>query len=80
MSVKMSIQVIVILEQVKKNQLALIIVEFVLEFDNRILTLQNEFHQFRLNILNISRVFKCKVNHIRRIVNLLSFIQTIESL
>lgn len=75
----MCIEVIMVFKQVQQNKLTLIVIKFILQLNHWLFTLQYKFSQFNLDILNISKVFKSKMNHICWIVNFFTFVQNIKS-
>ncbi len=67
-----------ILEQIVQDEFALIIRKLKLNLNERLLALQNKFGKFSLQVLNISEIFECKVNHISRIVYLFTFVKNVK--
>lgn len=56
MPIKVSVEMVMIFEQVEQNQFAIVIVEFVLQFNNWLFALQNKLRQSILHVVNVGEI------------------------
>jgi len=70
---------VMILEKIGQEQFCAVVWEFILNLYEVLLGVKNKLLESRLQVLKIRVIFKSKLNHIARVVDLLIFVKYVKT-
>lgn len=79
-AVEVSVEMVVIFEEVGKQELCVVVWEFVLDLNEALLRVENKSLESALEVLQVGKVLKGQLDHVSGVIDLLVFIEEVKSL